>query len=175
MLEKNNADIEKIKYFITSKINQYLTNKPYSSAKIREKLLILPKKYPKHPYYPQYTSELIDEVIAGLEEIDVINNKLFIDEVYQSLEFKAWSNKKIWDYLQYKQLYSKELITELKEIYQYRDEANFLDETIRKLKIKVTRWERKHSGYKLEQKIRQELYKDKWENETIELILNKLK
>lgn len=166
---------EKIKYLIRSKINQYLKNKPYSSAKIREKLLILPLKYPEHYYYPYYTAELIDEVIENMEKDGSLNNQLFIEEIYQQLEFKAWSNQEIWEYLQYKLMFDKELIEELKKNNPYRDEGMHLAEIIRKLKMKINKWQRKYDNYTVEQKIKQELYKNKWTTETVEMIWEETK
>lgn len=169
------VDPEKIKYFIRSKINQYLKNKAYSSAKLREKLLILPKRYPQHPYYPEYSAELIDEVIKEMEDAGFINQALFAEEIYQNLEFRPLSNAKIWEYLEYKQLFEKDLVAKLRETYAGRDESTFLNEILRKLKIKITKWQRKYNNYEVEQKIKQELYKDKWLPETVELILEELK
>ncbi len=171
----NNNEDETIKYFIRKKINTYLKRKPYSSNKIREKLLILPKRYPNHKYYPKYSLRLINEVIKQLEANKVINNPLFLKVIYQSLEIKPWSNKKIWDYLKYKQLFDKDLIKDFKISIPERDETQFIPEIIRKLKIKIYKWERKYDDYTLKRKIQHQLYKDKFKQETQDLILKKLK
>ena len=168
-------DTEKIKHFIRLKINQYLKNKAYSSAKLREKLLLLPLKYPNHYYYPYYSQELVDAVIKEMEADGAINNELFINEIYESLSRRSWSNQKIWDYLQYNLLFKNQIIEELKDANPDRDESLYLKEIIRKLNIKITKWQRKLDDYELQQKIRQELYKDKWLTETIELILEEIK
>jgi len=171
--EKENNQ-QKIKYFIKSKIHTYLKNRNYSSRHLEKKLLLLPLKYPNHAYYPQYSKELIKEVIQELEENKVINNLLFAQESYNILSFKAWSNQKIWDYLNFKLLFDKNILKEIKRKNPDRDETEFIPEIIRKLKIKIPRWSKKRDQYELKNRIYQELLKDKFTNTTIEIILNKL-
>lgn len=170
--EENNR--RKIKYFIKSKIHTYLKNKNYSSKHLEKKLLLLPLKYPNHTYYPQYTKELVDEVIQELEESETIINKLFAQDSYNILSFKAWSNRKIWQYLEFKLLFNKNILEELKKKNPIRDEEENIPEIIRKLKIKIPRWSKKRNEYELRNRIYQELLKDQFQTTTIELILAKL-